>query len=86
MQSKTATLAGILVALTTLVGCAPSPQDVCDHMNELVTKEAPDAPKPDTAECVSSVESKKEMKGLFKYRDWANCVVDATSLEAAEKC
>lgn len=76
----------VLGALATATGCAPSPQDVCDHMSELVTKGSGDAVKPDTAECVSSVESKKEMKGLMKYRKWANCVVDASTLEAAEGC
>ena len=84
MQAKHVLIAALFGVLAT--ACGASPQEVCEHMGKLATEGSKDAPTPDTAECVKSVESKKEMQGLMKYREWANCVVDAKSLEAAEKC
>jgi hypothetical protein len=70
------------------LGCGASPDAVCDHMIELAKKElgeeaAKAMPK---AECVKDAERQKEMAGMMKWREQANCVMDAQTLEAATKC
>jgi hypothetical protein len=75
------------IGLFTLA-CGASPDQVCDHMLGLVKKELGDeaAKAMPKAECVKEAEREKEMKGLMKWRTQANCVMDATTLEAATKC
>jgi hypothetical protein len=75
------------IGLFTLA-CGASPDQVCDHMIGLVKKELGDeaAKAMPKEECVKEAEREKEMKGLMKWRTQANCVMDATTLEAATKC
>jgi hypothetical protein len=70
------------------VACGASPEAVCDHIIELAKKEGGEeaAKGLDRAECIKSGEREKEMKGMMKWREQANCVTDATTLEAAMKC
>jgi hypothetical protein len=68
--------------------CGASPDQVCDHMIGLMKKEVGEEavkgfPK---EECVKEAEREKENKGLVKWRSQSNCVMDATTLEAATKC
>ena len=80
----------VLVATFGLVAaaCGASPEAVCDHIIELSKKELGEeaAKGLDRADCIKDAEREKEMQGMVKYREQANCVMDATTLEAAMKC
>jgi hypothetical protein len=70
------------------LACGASPEAVCDHMIELSKKELGEeaAKSLDRADCIKGAEHQKEMQGMMKYRTTANCITDATTLEAAMKC
>ncbi len=56
-----------------LVGCGPSPDDVCKHTFELVKAETGEAAANkviggDMASCVKSEEQRKELRGIFSTR------------------
>jgi len=85
----------VLVALSFSIGCAASPEDVCDHTAKLMAKEMPaEADKAKTEEtikefkkeCVKSVSKRKETMGYFKYRTQSRCIVKASTLAEATKC
>ncbi len=85
----------VLVALAFTVGCAASPEDVCDHTAKLMAKEMPaeadkakteEAVKKFKEECVKSVSKRKENMGYFKYRTQSRCIMKAETLAAATKC
>ncbi|MDX9722478.1 MAG: hypothetical protein RBU37_17160 [Myxococcota bacterium] len=79
------TLMVLLMAVTS--ACGASPEEVCAKQAELIKKAGGEAPSDaDLKKCESSMEKKKEMKGIFGYREFANCIMDAESLEATEKC
>lgn len=82
---KVLNLSLIAVILST-TACAASPEDVCKKQVELVKKAGIPVSDEELKECVSSMTSKKEMKGYFSYRTFAGCIMDAESLTDAEKC
>jgi hypothetical protein len=68
-------------------GCAKSPEDVCQHLNKLASKEVgAKMAKGANAGCVKRWKRAKEMKGYFKYRRVSRCVTSADSLKKAVKC
>lgn len=90
MMMKTRIL-GVLCGAFLFTACGPSPTDVCDHMIELAKKEEGSEAlvkkaEEGRSECVSSMESAKEMQGAMKYNETANCIVDATSMKDAMAC
>ncbi|MBU1245197.1 hypothetical protein KKD52_01750 [Myxococcota bacterium] len=85
----------MLLASAFTVGCAASPEDVCDHTAKLMAKEMPaeadkakseEVVKKFKEECVKSVKKRKENMGYFKYRTQSRCIMDASTLAAATKC
>jgi len=85
----------LLTATAFALGCAASPEDVCDHTAKLMVKEMPaDADKAKAEEavkefkkaCVKEVKNRKEKIGYFKYRKQSRCIMDASSLAEALKC
>ena len=70
----------------TLTGCGHNPEEVCDKMVELAKTAGAEVSDEEKKECVSSEERKKEMKGMMKYKDYSNCIVDSKTLEDAVKC
>jgi len=85
----------VLVATAFTLGCAASPEDVCDHMAKLMVKEmAAEADKAKSEEqvktfkaaCVKATKAQKEKMGYFKYRKQSRCIVDAKTMADAVKC
>lgn len=84
----------LLCALSLLSACSPSPKDVCNHMADLIKKKAGSDPAvqatalkaADMGDCQFNMSHRKDMKGVFKWRTSANCVMDAKTLQAAGKC
>ncbi|MEM6296550.1 MAG: hypothetical protein AAGA54_35115 [Myxococcota bacterium] len=76
-----------LVASSLAAGCGASPSELCAHVKEVAKKEAGDAAAEAATEgCEKRFERAKEMKGLIKYREVANCVMDAQTLQAISDC
>lgn len=74
-----------------LVGCGPSPDDVCKHTFELVKAETGEAAANtviggDMARCVKSEEQRKELRGIFKYKENNKCLMAAKTWKEAQAC
>lgn len=79
----------LTLGVLTLGACTPSPSKLCDHMNEVVKKELGELPPEFASECIEEAErtkTKLQRKGPGEYRNFANCVMDATTLEAMDGC
>lgn len=87
-MKRTALIATLALAAVAATGCSSSPEDVCDHMVELLENElgAEAASKLDKKECVSSLERERDMIGEIEYRKQASCVMDAESFQAIRDC
>ncbi len=90
MMLKTRIL-GVLSCTFLFAACGPAPADVCDQMIELAKKEEGaealvKKAEEGRSECVSSMESAKEMQGSVKYNETANCIMDATTFKDAIAC
>ncbi len=89
MKRSTAIL-GAVTFVFVFAGCGPSPDAVCDHMIELAKKEGSDGigkkAEEGRGECISSMESAKEMQGAMKYKESAGCIMDATTFKDAIAC
>ncbi len=84
-MSKRLMLAVCLASLT--AGCGASPQAVCAHMKEVVSKESGDAAATAAMEgCEKKWERSKEIKGLINYKEKADCVMDATTMQQISEC
>jgi hypothetical protein len=69
------------------MGCAKSPEDVCQHLEKLMAKESSaEIAKKANSGCVKSAQRSKEMKGYMKYRKSSRCIVAASSLSDVKKC
>ena len=67
--------------------CAPSPEDVCSHLTKLAKKDVGEKlAKKATEGCVKRWKRAKEMKGYFKYRKTARCVVSKKSFKDIKDC
>ena len=75
-----------LLFVSTLTACGASPEDVCEKQAKLLEDEGIEISDEELKECVSDQEKKKEIKGIFGYKDYSNCVMDADNIEAALKC
>jgi len=74
-----------------LAGCGPSPDDVCSHTFDLVKAEAGEAAANkaiggDMASCVKSETQRKELRGMFKYKENNACLMAAKSWKDAQAC
>jgi hypothetical protein len=69
-------IAPIMAAACALVACAPTPEKLCDHLNELGSK-------PQKCVLRLQVESSQD-EAAFKKR--AECINNAQSAEAGDKC
>ncbi len=90
-MSNNATIVGALAFIFSFAGCGPSPTAVCDRMIELAKKEEGGeglAKKAEEgrAECISSMESAKEMQGAAKFSEAGNCIMDAATFKDALQC
>lgn len=73
-----------------LVACAPSPEEVCDHALGLARAEVGDKAAESALgtrdACVKSETRRKEMQGMFKYKENNACLMAAKSWSEAAKC
>jgi hypothetical protein len=82
---KTRITMGALLAL--LAGCGASPEDVCSHIEGIVTKEAgADAAKEAIDGCEFTWKMRKDTKGLLQYKELADCVTDSENVEQLARC
>lgn len=70
------------------LACGASPEAVCDHTIEILKKEVGEeaAKGLPREECIKAAERQKEMQGIVKYREEANCIMDAKTMADLEKC
>ncbi|EDM74472.1 hypothetical protein PPSIR1_08461 [Plesiocystis pacifica SIR-1] len=80
---RSALLVGVL--LLPLTGCAPSPQELCDHAADLMKKEAGALPEDFVEECVEDEERWKRIKGML-WKQKARCMMKATTVEGLDAC
>lgn len=93
-MKKFRTLMALAVLAPMLAGCAPAPEDVCQHVVDLMKKElgeqADAMPDEEITKikdnCVKEAEKEKENKGSMEYNKQAKCVMAADSLEGLSKC
>jgi hypothetical protein len=85
----------ILAALAPmLTACAPSNEDVCAHVMDIMKKEMGDAAsapseedtKKFTEKCVKDLDKEKEKIGAAEYKKQAKCVMAAEKMEDMMKC
>ncbi len=76
-----------------LAACAPSNEDVCQHVMDIMKKEMGDAATPseeDTKKfmekCVKDLDKEKEKIGAAEYKKQAKCVMAAEKMEDMMKC
>jgi len=75
-----------LAALLSLAACAPSPEQLCDHVIELSESEDEDAASIDRDDCIDTAERKKQLHGMLKYKQEARCIMDAETRAELGKC
>lgn len=93
-MKKFRTLLALLALAPMLAACAPAPEDVCQHVVDLMKKELGEQvdamPEDEITKikdnCVKEAEKEKEMKGSMEYNKQAKCVMAAGSLEDLTKC
>jgi hypothetical protein len=88
------TLLALAVLAPMLVACGPKPDDVCQHVVDLMKKDLgaqADAMSEEQITkiketCVKNAEKEKENKGPIEYNKQAKCVMAAESLEDLREC
>jgi hypothetical protein len=93
-MKKFRTLMALVALAPMLAACAPAPEDVCQHVVDLMKKELGEQvdamPEDEITKikdnCVKEAEKEKEMKGSMEYNKQAKCVMAAASLEDLSKC
>lgn len=93
-MKKFRTVLALAVIAPMLAACAPSPDDVCQHVIDMMKKELGDAAdsmgedemKEMKEKCVKDAEKEKELKGAMEYKKQAKCIMDASNLEQLAKC
>ncbi|MCA9692257.1 MAG: hypothetical protein KC636_21845 [Myxococcales bacterium] len=93
-MKKFRTLLALAVLAPMLAGCAPAPEDVCQHVVDLMKKQLGDQadamPEEEITKikdnCVKEAEKEKEMKGSIEYNKQAKCVMAAETLDDLSKC
>src|SRR5690606_31452468 len=77
-----------------LAACAPSNEDVCQHVMDIMKKEMGDAAEAPSDEdikegmkkCVEEFDKEKEKLGAAEHKKQAKCVMAAEKLEDMAKC
>ena len=77
-----------------LAACAPSNEDLCGHIMEVMKKEMGDAAtqpseeetKKFTESCVKEMDKEKEKIGAAEFKKQAKCVMAAEKMEDMAKC
>jgi transcriptional regulator of nitric oxide reductase len=77
-----------------LAACVPAPEDMCQHMFEIMKKEhgadvfpaSDEDYKKDRESCVRALEREKETLGVIAWSTSARCVMAAVTLEDLSKC
>jgi hypothetical protein len=93
-MKKFHTLLALAALAPMLAACAPAPEDVCQHVVDLMKKELGEQvdamPEEEITKikdnCVKEAEKEKEMKGALEYKKQAKCVMAAESLEDLKGC
>jgi hypothetical protein len=93
-MKKLPTLLALAVLAPMLAACAPAPEEVCQHVVDLMKKELGEQvdamPEEEITKikdnCVKEAEKEKEMKGAMEYNKQAKCVMAAASLADLAKC
>jgi hypothetical protein len=88
------TLLALAVLAPMLVACAPKPDDVCQHVVDLMKKDLGDQADAMSEEqiakiketCVKNAEKEKQAKGPIEYSKQTKCVMAAESLEDLREC
>jgi len=80
----------VVIAALAMVGCGPSPESVCDHALSLAKAElgdeAAEAALGSREDCLTTEERRKEMQGMFKYKDKNKCLMASKTWAEAAKC
>jgi hypothetical protein len=80
-------LFGISLVAALAAGCGAAPPEVCAHIEEVVKKDVGDeAAKAAIDGCEFKWNMRKDTKGIFQYKEMADCVMDASDLESLAKC
>jgi hypothetical protein len=93
-MKKLSTLLALIVLAPMLAACAPAPEEVCQHVVDLMKKDLGDQADAMSEEeiteikdkCIKDGEKEKEMKGVLEYNKQAKCVMAATLLADLSKC
>ncbi|PRP93382.1 hypothetical protein ENSA5_42810 [Enhygromyxa salina] len=93
-MKKFRTLIALAALAPMLAACAPAPEDVCQHVVDLMKKELGEQvdamPEDEITKikdnCVKEAEKEKEMKGALEYKKQAKCVMAAESLDDLKTC
>lgn len=93
-MKKLPTLLALAVLAPMLTACAPAPDEVCQHVIDLMKQELGEQVDAMSEEeitkikdnCVKEAEKEKEMKGAMEYNKQAKCVMAAASLADLAKC
>lgn len=87
MSFSIRTLPGLFFVASLATGCGASPEEVCGHIEQVVSKEAGDeAAEAAIDGCEFQWKMRKDTKGIFQYKELADCVMDADDLEGLSKC
>lgn len=93
-MKKLQTFLAVAALAPMLAACAPSSEDVCKHVMEIMKKEMGDAAKAGTEEdaaaglkkCVEGFEKEKEALGAAEHKKQAKCVMAASTFADMAKC
>lgn len=92
-MKKFSTILAVALLAPMLTACAPSPEDMCEHVFGIMKKELGDSfpmsdedVKKGKEECVKEATKEKEKIGAMEYKKQAKCVMAATKLEELDKC
>lgn len=92
-MKKFHTLLALAALVPMLAACAPSPEEVCQHIIDLTKKEVGEEAEAMTEQldahkekCIKDGEHQKEMRGALEYNKEAKCVMAAESIADVEKC
>lgn len=92
-MKKFSTILAVALLAPMLTACAPSPEDMCEHVFGIMKKELGESfpmsdedVKKGKEECVKEATKEKEKIGAMEYKKQAKCVMAATKLEELDKC
>lgn len=87
VMSVLRTLVSFSLLTAVATGCGAAPAEVCGHIEQVVKKEAGDeAAKAAIDGCEFQWSMRNDTKGIFQYKELADCVMDANDIDALAKC